>query len=161
MLIYVVESFESDELPIYQRKPPPCKIYTKSQRELESLARSHTGHLSNITKLCNQLDKGLEDFSNFLKVRNQQTSLNVMWEQYRACCDKYADLLDTRCNTYQRVLSDHVAQRLRIEGYNQIIEQFVVGAAAFYNSQVLEEVKLTKESCAPESVKSAANCVSK
>ena len=110
---------------------------------LEALERSRIGHLSTITKWCNQLDESLKDFSNIVKVRTQQTNLNAAWEQYCACCDKFADLLDTSCEKHQDVLSDRAAQQLRIQAYNERIEQFVVSAAAFYDSQVLENVKLT------------------
>ena len=103
---------------------------------LGELDRSRRGHLSNITKLCNQLDESLKDFSQVVKVRTQQTNLNSAWDQYCACCDKYSDLLDTSCEKYQGVLSDHASQQLRIQKYNERIEQFVVSAAAFYNSQV-------------------------
>ena len=58
---------------------------------LESLERSRRGYLSNITKVCNELDESLKDFSNVVKVRTQQTRLNAAWEQYCICCDKYAD----------------------------------------------------------------------
>ena len=107
---------------------------------LEVLDRSRGRYLSNITKLCHQLDKNLGDFSNVVKIRTLQTSLNSAREQYCAGVEKYADLLDTSCEKYQRVLSDRAAQQSRIQEYNERIDQFIASAAAFYNSQVLEHV---------------------
>ena len=67
---------------------------------------------------------------------------------YCVCVEKYADLLNTSCERYQRVLSDRAVQQSRIQEYNVRIDQFIASAAAFYNSQVLEEVKSIKE-CTP------------
>ena len=144
---------------------------------LESLGRSRRGYLSYITRMkshsnghilisyitraCNTLDESPKDFSNVVKVRTQQTQLNSAWEQYCACCDKYADLLDTACEKYQSVLSDRTAQRSRVQAYNDKIEQFVVSAAAFYNNQVSADVKVLKNFSPPESVKSAKSYASK
>ena len=128
---------------------------------LEVLDRSRRGYLSNITKLCHQLDENLGDFSNVVKIRTVQTSLNSAWEQYCVCVEKYGDLLDTSCERYQRVLSDRAVQQSRIQGYNERIDQFIASAAAFYNSQVLEEVKSIKECTPPGSVKSNGSRVSK
>ena len=128
---------------------------------LEVLDRSRRGYLSNITKLCHQLDENLGDFSNVVKIRTVQTSLNSAWEQYCVCVEKYGDLLDTSCERYQRVFSDRAVQQSRIQGYNERIDQFIASAAAFYNSQVLEEVKSIKECTPPGSVKSNGSRVSK
>ena len=128
---------------------------------LESLERSRRGHLASITRVCNKLDESLKDFSNVVKVRTLQTQLNTAWEQYCACCDKYANLLDTACEKYQSVLSDCAAQRSRVRVYNDKIEQFVASAAEFYNSQVSEDVKLSKELSSPESVKSGKSYASR
>ncbi|KAJ7391260.1 hypothetical protein OS493_019391 [Desmophyllum pertusum] len=128
---------------------------------LESLDRSRRGHLSSITRLCNELDESLKDFSNVVKVRTKQTQLNTSWEQYCDCCDKYADLLDTACEKYKRVLSDRAAQQSRIQAYNDEIEQFVVSAAAFYNNQVSYDVNVSKKTSPSESVKSSVSHASK
>ena len=119
---------------------------------------SKWGYLSNITKLCHQLDENLGEFGHVVKIR---TSLNSSREQYCVCVEKYGDLLDTSCERYQRVLSDRAVQQSRIQEYNERIDQFIASAAAFYNSQVLEEVKSIKECTPPESVKSNGSRVSK
>ena len=59
------------------------------------------------------------------------------------------------------VLSDRAAQRSRVQAYNDKIERFVVSAAAFYNNQVSEDVKVSKKLSPPESVKSAKRYASK
>ena len=121
--------------------------------------------MSNITKLCHQLDENLGDFGNVVKARNVQAKLNsasdTPSEQYCVCVEKYADLLDTSCERYQRVLSDRAAQQSRIQEYNEKVDQFIASAAAFYNSQVLEDIKSIKECSPPESVKSNGSRVSK
>ena len=66
------------------------------------------------------------------RIYTQLTQLNTALEQY---CDKY-ELLDTSCEKYQSVLSDPDTQRVRVQAYNDKIEQFVVDAAKFYNNQV-------------------------
>ena len=53
------------------------------------------------------------------------------------------------------------AQQSRIQEYNERIDQFIASAAAFYNRQVLEDVKSIKEHTPPESVKSNGSRVSK
>ena len=58
-------------------------------------------------------------------------------------------------------MSDCAAQRSRVRVYNDEIEQFVVSAAEFYNSQVSEDVKLSKELSSPESVKSGKSYASR
>ena len=121
---------------------------------LEALDRSRRGHLSVISRVCSELDECLKDFSNLVKVRSRQIQLNAAWEQYSACCDKYADLLDTTCEKYQRVLNDRAAQHSRICTFNDRIEQFVENAAVFYNNQVSEEVRVSKKVSPPGSVKS-------
>ena len=45
-------------------------------KTFESLESSRRGYLSNITRLCNELDESLKDFSNVVKVKTQQTRLN-------------------------------------------------------------------------------------
>ena len=97
---------------------------------LEKLERSRKGYLSTITRLCNEIDENLNDFSNVVKVRTEQSQLNKAWEQYCVCCDKYADLLDDSCEKYQRV---GAVQYSRIQIYNSKIEQFAISAASFYN----------------------------
>ena len=52
-------------------------------------------------------------------------------------------------------------QQSRIQEYNERIDQFIASAAAFYNRQVLEDVKSIKERTPPESVKSNGIRVSK
>ena len=79
--------------------------------------------------MCNSLDESLKDFGNVVKVRTQQTQLNTAWEQYCAYSDKYDDLLDTSREKYQNVLSDGDTQRVRVQSYNEKIEQFVINAA--------------------------------
>lgn len=148
-------------LTISTRKSPICVMSQHLYERLESLYRSRRGYLSYITRACNALDESLKDFSNVVKVRTQQTQLNAAWEQYCACCDKYADLLDTACEKYQSVLSDRAAQRSRVQAYNDKIERFVVSAAAFYNNQVSADVKVSKNFSPPESVKSAKSYASK
>ena len=37
---------------------------------LERLHRSRSGHSSTITRLCDELDESLKDFSNVVKIRN-------------------------------------------------------------------------------------------
>ena len=91
-------------------------------KRLEVLDRSRRGYLSNITKLCHQLDENLGDFNNVVKIRTVQTSLNSAWEQYYVCVEKYGDLLDTSCERYQRVLSDRAVQQSRIQEYNERID---------------------------------------
>ena len=44
---------------------------------LELLERSRRGHLASITRVCNELDESLKDFSNVVKVRTLQTQLNT------------------------------------------------------------------------------------
>ena len=51
--------------------------------------------------------------------------------------------------------------RLSNQEYNERIDQFIASAAAYYNSQLLEDVKSIKECTAPESVKSNGSRVSK
>ena len=75
-------------------------------------------------------------FGNVVKVRTQLTQLNTALEPY---CDKY-DLLDTSCEQYQSVLSDRDTQRVRVQAYNDNIEQFVADATEFYDNQVSEEI---------------------
>ena len=58
-------------------------------------------------------------------------------------------------------MSDCAAQRSRVRVYNDKIEQFVVSAVEFYNSQVSENVKLSKELSSPESVKSGKSYASR
>ena len=82
-----------------------------------------------------------------MKIPTQQTNLNSAREQCACCDNEYADLLDTNCKKYQRVLSDHASQQLRMQEYNERLEQFAVSATAFYNSQVSEDVKLTERIC--------------
>ena len=108
LCLYTLFTTSTGESPIHLKKPPLFKICVMSQRgilyeRLESLDRSHQGHLSTITKLCNALDESVKDFGN-VKVRTQQTQLNTALEQYCACCEKYDDLLDTSCEKYQSVL---------------------------------------------------------
>ena len=117
------------------------------------MERSHRGHLSTITKACNALDETVKDFGNVVKVRTEQKQLNATWEQYCASCDKYNDLLDTSCEKYQSVLSDCDTQRVRVQAYNDEIEQFILDAAEFYN-QVSEEIRQEEKYSQPESVKS-------
>ena len=50
--------------------------------------------------------------------------------------------------------SNRAAQRSRLQVYNDKTEQFVVNVVQFYNGQVSEDVKLSKEHCSPESGKS-------
>lgn len=83
-----------------------------------------------------------------------QAKLKSAWEQYCVCVEKYADLLDTSCERYQRVLSDRAAQESRIQQYNEKVDQFIASAAAFYNSQVLEDIKSIKVCSSSESLKS-------
>ena len=40
---------------------------------LESLESSRRGHLAFITRVCNELDESLKDFSNVVKVRTRHT----------------------------------------------------------------------------------------
>ena len=56
---------------------------------------------------------------------------------------------------------DSAIKHTRIQEYNERIDQFIASAAAFYNRQVLEDVKSIKESTPPESVKSNGSRVSK
>jgi len=51
------------------------------------------------------------------------------------------------------VLSDRDTQRMRVQAYNDKIEQFILDAAEFYNNQVSEIMEKEKYS-PPESVKS-------
>ena len=128
---------------------------------LESLERSRRGHLSTITKVCNALDETVKDFGNVVKVRTEQKQLNTAWEQYCACCDKYNDLLDTSCEKYQSVLSDRDTQRVRVQAYNDKIEQFILDAADFYNNQVSEEIRQEEKYSQPGSVKSQKSYASR
>ena len=128
---------------------------------LEWLERSRRGHLSTITKVCNALDETVKDFGNVVKVRTEQKQLNAAWEQYCACCDKYNDLLDTSCEKYQSVLSDRDTQRVRVQAYNDKIEQFILDAAKFYNNQVSEEIREKEKHSQPESVKSQKSYASR
>ena len=63
-------------------------------------------------------------------------------------------MLDTSCEKYQSVLSDRDTQRVRVQAYNDKIEQFILDAAGFYNSQVSEEIMEKEKHSQPESVKS-------
>lgn len=127
----------------------------------ESLERSRRGYLSSITRVCNTLDESLKDFCNVVKVRTEQKQLNTALEQYCACCDKYANLLDTSCEKYQSVLSERAAQHSRVQAYNDKIEQFVVSAAEFYNNEVSEDVKVSRKHSPPESLKSGKSYASR
>ncbi|XP_074612863.1 uncharacterized protein LOC141870281 [Acropora palmata] len=90
---------------------------------LELLQRSRGGHLASITRVCNERDESLKDFSNVVRVRTLQTQVNTAWEQYCACCDKYDNLLDTACEKYQSVLSDCAPQRSRVQVYNALLAE--------------------------------------
>ena len=148
------------ESPIHRKKPlsfTMCRVMSQSgilYERLESLERSRRGHLSTITKVCNALNETVKDFGNVVKVRTEQKQLNTAWEQYCACCDKYNDLLDTSCEKYQSVLSDRDTQSVRVQAYNDKIEQFILDAAEFYNNQVSEEIREKEKYSQPESVKS-------
>ena len=117
---------------------------------LEKLERSCRGHLSTITRLRNEIDENLNDFSNVVKVRAEQSQLNEAWKQYCVCCDKY-----------QRVLSDRAIQYSRIQTYNSKIEQFAISGASFYNVQVSENVKVSKKISPTNSVHSFSSQTSK
>jgi len=159
LCLFALFTASTGESPIHQRKPPSFKICVVSQRgilyeRLESLDRSRRGHLSNITKVCNALDESVEDFGNAVKVRTHQTQPNTAWKQYCTCCDKYDDLLDNSCEKYQSVLGDRDTQRIRVQAYNDKIEQSILDAAEFYNNQVSGEI-MEKDNYSPlESVKS-------
>ena len=91
-----------------------------------------------------------------MKVRAEQSQLNKPWEQYCACCDKYANLLDDLCEKYRRVLSDHAVQYSTIKAYNSKIDQF-----AIYDVQVSEDVKVSKKISPTNSVHSFSSQTSK
>ena len=129
---------------------------------LESLNRSRRGHLSTITKVCNALDESVKDFEHVVKVRTQQKQLNTAWGQYCACCDKTDDvLLDTSCEKYQSILSDHDTQHIRVQAYNDKTELFILDATEFYNNQVSEEIMEKEEHSQSESVKSQKSYASR
>ena len=70
-------------------------------------------------------------------------------------------MLDTSCEKYQSVLSDHDTQRVRVQAYNDKIEQFILDAAVFYNNQVPEEIMEKEKHSQPESVKSQKSYASR
>ena len=76
-------------------------------------------------------------------------------------CDKYNDLLDTSCEKHQSVLSDRDTQRVRVQAYNDKIEQFILDAAEFYNNQVSEEIRQEEKCSQRESVKSQKSYASR
>ena len=95
------------EINLTHQQIPPCSIRVMMQqgilyKRLEVLDRSHRGYLLLIMRLCNELDESLQDFSNVLKIQTQQNQLDSAWEQYCACCDKYADLIDTVWKSLER-----------------------------------------------------------
>jgi len=44
---------------------------------LELLQRSRGGHLASITRVCNERDESLKDFSNVVRVQTLQTQVNT------------------------------------------------------------------------------------
>ena len=59
------------------------------------------------------------------------------------------------------VLSDRDTQRVRVQAYNDKIEQFILDAAEFYNNQVSEEITQEEKYSQLESVKSQKNYASR
>ena len=70
-------------------------------------------------------------------------------------------MLDTSCEKYQSVLSDRDTQRVRVQAYNDKIEQFILDAAEFYNNQVSEEIRQEEKYSQPGSVKSQRSYASR
>ena len=56
-----------------------------ARERLLSLGKSLSGHISTMSKLCNQLDSFLCDFGNVVQVRSIQSQLHSAWERYEQC----------------------------------------------------------------------------
>ena len=105
---------------------------------IHHLDKSRSGYTAAITKLCNEIDRGL-DCKNLDILRDLKARLSGAFERYSQCCYQYDNLLDPDCEKYRHVKEHFELQKQRVLSYNRKIDIFTVNAVMELQVTMLQE----------------------
>ena len=106
---------------------------------IRNLDLSRRGFLSTITRVCNEIERRIVNYSNFAEVNKLQGQLHNAWNHYQNCCRQYFMLLDENCEKCYEVSSQYESQKMRKLSYDQKIKYFMESASSRLNAQALQQ----------------------
>ena len=131
------------------------------REKLNSLTQSAGGYVATMSKVCDQIDDLLADFSNLMQVRNLQATLSDALRNYGDNNARTKALLTDNSVELHESQGVYEAQEIRKRLYDDRIEHFAIEAASYFNKQVSEELPRVNTSSPRGSVKSQSSRISK
>ena len=100
---------------------------------LQRLSKSRQGHLGYITRLCNELDSLIQDYSNVVKAKEASTRLN---EAFQSCAN-HLNALDPVALSEQSVklTEEENTQVRRVKDYQKRVNQHLKDAREHYKTR--------------------------
>ena len=96
------------------------RISNASGDDISRLDNSRRGYLSSVTRMFNQIDPLLNNYSHQLLVKDLQSRLQTAWANYQLCCLRYTD---KNAPTYQITQNQLAEQCRKKQKYGEKIDR--------------------------------------
>ncbi len=92
------------------------RISNASRDDISRLDNSRRGYLSSLTRIFNQIDPLLNDYSHVVHVlvKELQSELRTAWANYQSCCSRYTDENVTAYQVTQNQLAEQCHKKTRV-----------------------------------------------
>ena len=92
-----------------------------------------------MSKTCSQIYALLVDYSNLVKVKSVQATLDKAWSNFQENVTRYRSYLAEDCIEIHELDTQYVTQETRKLQYDLKIEEYTVAAATHFNEQVSQD----------------------
>ena len=92
-----------------------------------------------MSKACSQINALLVDYSNLVKVKSVQATLDKAWSNFQENVTRYRSYLVADCIEIHELDTQYVTQETRTLQCDLKIEEYTVAAATHFNEQVSQD----------------------
>ena len=114
---------------------------------------SRRGYLSSLTRIFNQIDPLLNDYSHVVLVKELQSKLRTAWANYQSCCSRYTDENVTAYQVTQNQLAEQCHKK---QEYDEKIDSYLKDSIVYYSDQGVEGFAQSLNKTPTGSVRSAS-----
>jgi hypothetical protein len=131
------------------------RISNASRDDISRLDNSRRGYLSSLTRIFNQIDPLLNDYSHVVHVlvKELQSELRTAWANYQSCCSRYTDENVTAYQVTQNQLAEQCHKK---QEYDEKIDSYLKDSIVYYSDQGVEGFAQSLNKTPTGSVRSAS-----
>ena len=129
------------------------RISNASGDDISRLDNSRRGYLSSLTRIFNQIDPLLNDYSHVVLVKELQSKLRTAWANYQSCCSRYTDENATAYQVTQNQLAEQCHKK---QEYDEKIDSYLKDSIVYYSDQGVEGFAQSLNKTPTGSVRSAS-----